>query len=104
MPHSIRAAFYVAAALAALAVAFLLSWDGAPHFDFSAFDAAESVAATDGNPYDIETLNSELRDNPDEYGDWWANDDTGQPSIQPLQERTAGEGQDDERQGPGQPG
>jgi len=77
MSISIRLGLYTAAALAALAVAFLVSWDAAPHFDFSAFAAAESLAATDGNPYDIDELNGELTTNPDVYGDWWANDDTG---------------------------
>ena len=77
MSNSIRLALYVAAALAALAVALLVSWNDPPHFDFSAFDAAESLAASDGNPYDIDELNGELHDNPDVYGDWWANDDTG---------------------------
>ena len=62
-------------AVVVLAAVMLVQWPfGAPPPDFQAWVAADAVAASDGNPYDTDSLNAELRSDAETYGEIWQDD------------------------------
>jgi len=68
-------ALRVVAAAACVAFLFVVRWDASlQHFDFQVWRAAGSIAEEGGDPYDTETLNLELHENPEIYGDHWRDD------------------------------
>ena len=62
-------------ATACVAFLFVVRWDSSlQHFDFQVWRAAGHLAEQGADPYDGETLNRELHDHPDLYGDHWRDD------------------------------
>lgn len=62
-------------AMACVALLFVIRWDSTlQHFDFQVWRAAGSLAEQGADPYDTETLNRELHENPERYGNHWRDD------------------------------